>query len=34
LPSVISLAENRAVVRLTGIVWYLALRGMLVRRGI
>src|SRR5262245_21852953 len=34
LPLVISLAENRAVVRLAGTVWYFALRGMLVRRGI
>jgi hypothetical protein len=29
-----SLAENRAVIRLAGIVSYFDLRGMLVRRGI
>src|SRR5262245_43872819 len=33
LPLVMSLAENRAVVRLAGTFWYFALRGMLVRRG-
>src|SRR2546429_9086732 len=34
LPLVISLAVKRAVVRLAGTVWYLVLRGMLMRRGI
>src|SRR5262245_25063326 len=34
LPLVMSLAENRAVVRFAGTASYFALRGMLVRRGI
>src|SRR4051812_10881046 len=34
LPPFMSLAENRAVIRLDGTVSYLVLRGMLVRRGI
>src|SRR6476646_437582 len=33
LPPFMSLAENRAVVRLAGIVSYFDFRGMLVRRG-
>src|SRR5207247_1111021 len=33
LPSVMSSAVQRAVVRLTGVAWYFALRGMLMRRG-
>src|SRR3954453_2946072 len=33
LPPFISLAENRAVIRLAGIVSYFAFLGMLVRRG-
>src|SRR5215213_8911155 len=34
LPLVMSLAVKREVVRLVGADWYLALRGMLIRRGI
>src|SRR6185503_2410907 len=33
LPPFMSLAENRAVIRLAGTTSYLVLRGMLVRRG-
>src|SRR3954468_20943364 len=33
LPPFMSLAENRAVIRLAGMTSYLVLRGMLVRRG-
>ena len=34
LPFDMSFAVKRAVVRFAGIVWYLSIRGVLVRRGI
>src|SRR6266542_3274487 len=33
LPSVMSFAVKRDVVRFAGVVWYFALRGILIRRG-